>query len=101
MSLPIYADPSDFEQVDGTWRRHGTCNRCGQCCRSGDPFNGEHGEPAVEGACPFYREENGLGACSERTEANTYYANGCVHWPNHPSQITDYNLCSYTFEKIA
>lgn len=81
------------------WKRTGECNRCGECCRSGDPFAGELGAGSVEGACPLYVEEDGRGACSDRT--NGYYLAGCALWPSEPDHIRDYPSCSYRFERAA
>lgn len=78
--------------------RSGECNQCGACCKSGDPFNGEKGVGQIPGACPYYVEMNGVGACSDRTEANTYYWNACRKWPDSAGAIVDYPRCSYRFE---
>lgn len=72
------------------WRREGTCNRCGACCKSGDPFTGSPHAP-----CPIYREVDGVGACSDRT--HPYYLAGCNVWPSKPEHIADYPTCSYFF----
>lgn len=78
------------------WIREGECNRCGECCKSGDPFNGEEGmNPQFPGVCPLYRELNGVGECTNRQ--HHYYLNGCAVWPSQPEHIQDYPSCSYTF----
>lgn len=99
--LPVLQDaPQDFVDHDGvTWRRTGVCNRCGECCRSGDPFLGEQGPAKVKGACPLFAwESDGVGVCTDR-EAH-YYKMACAHWPSHPTQITDYPSCSYVFTRV-
>lgn len=78
------------------WIRTGECNRCGACCRSGDPFNGTRGPSEVPGACPLYAEHGGIGHCTDRTDH--YYLIGCAHWPSEPDHIRDYPDCSYRFE---
>lgn len=85
--------------AEPAWRRVGECNRCGECCRSGDPFNGELGAPSIAGACPLYRESDGLGACADR--AHPYYLGGCASWPSEPEHIADYPSCSYRFEPVS
>lgn len=96
--LPIIEETRIFTHENGEeWERKGSCNRCGQCCRSGDPFNGTLGVPAIEGACALYVEVDGLGTCLDRT--NPYYQNGCAHWPSHPDHIADKPGCSYVFSK--
>lgn len=80
------------------WERTGSCCRCGECCKSGDPFNGELGEAAVEGACPLFGWRDGLGHCTDRT--NRYYVHGCASWPSVPKQIREYPGCSYVFARV-
>jgi hypothetical protein len=89
------------------WIRSGTCNRCGDCCKSGDPFNGELGEGEIKNACPLLKmiTENGvqLATCKIRVgeaEENPYHQNACIHWPFAPDQIANYPNCSYTFEWV-
>ncbi len=94
-------DPSrrDLPVLRPQWRRVGECNRCGECCRSGDPFNGERGAGPVAGACPLYAVgADGLGICTDRTDH--YYSIGCAHWPSSPHHIVDYPSCSYRFEPV-
>lgn len=76
------------------WVRSRECNRCGECCR-GNPIPDM--EPVVPGMCAYYRVENGVGGCSDRTAANQYYTNGCAFWPSIPEHIANYPSCSYTF----
>jgi hypothetical protein len=88
--------PRVFAHGDGSqWRRDGACNRCGACCESGDPLTGELGTCAM-----MARDEEGLAVCTDRSEANTYYHNACVHWPSHPAQISDKPDCSYRFHRV-
>lgn len=88
-----------FKQFDGSvYVRTGECNRCGECCRTGDPFNGEMGEPAIPGACPLLALLDGIHTCTDRS--NEYYLKGCNVWPTHPNQIIDKPSCSYKFERI-
>lgn len=91
----------DVDRDGVAWVRSGECNRCGECCRSGDPFGGEAGTPVVEGACPFYRvDADGLGGCADRTSGNLYYTNGCAKWPSLPAHVVDYPSCSYVFTRV-
>lgn len=79
------------------WIRSGECNRCGECCNSGNPGQLADVTPVVPGACALYRiGEDGKGMCSNRN--HEYYLSGCNVWPSHPDQIVDYPSCSYTFE---
>jgi hypothetical protein len=78
-----------------SWVRHGECNRCGECCRSGDPFNGELGKPEIAGACPLLTLHRGVFTCSDRQ--HPYYLGGCNVWPSLPEHIEAYPSCSYTF----
>ena len=89
-----------FSHIDGdTYIRTGECCRCGQCCMTGDPFEGELGEPAIEGACPLLKlAADGLYACSDRM--NSYYLKGCNVFPSHPDQVADKPGCSYKFELV-
>lgn len=82
------------------WRRIGECNRCGECCRSGDPFAGTEGRPAIAGACPKLARDGEVYACTDRSAANTYYTNGCALWPSHPKHTAPYPSCSYRFEAV-
>ena len=75
------------------WLREGECNRCGDCCRSGNPFTGE------PGTCPIAQEmPDGTIHCTDRT--NHYYMIGCRFWPSMPEHIVDYPRCSYTFKWV-
>jgi hypothetical protein len=84
-------------QADGTvFIRSGACNRCGACCRSGDPFSGEQTSPPSP--CRMLGEdEKHLAVCTDRTTG--VYLNGCASWPSAPGHIVDYPLCSYTFAR--
>lgn len=98
--LPVLNAGVTLDRDGVGWRRLGECNRCGACCRSGDPYAGERGPGPVAGACPFYREEGGVGACADRSAANAYYVNGCALWPSEPAHVEPYPRCSYTFERV-
>jgi len=99
LHLPLVDETVNRDNRDGSlWRRLGDCNRCGACCRSGDPFNGERGDPEVAGACALYAELGGVGTCKDRRDH--YYLIGCALWPSLPRHIADYPRCSYTFERI-
>lgn len=80
------------------YERSGYCCRCGECC-VGDPFDGEEGEPAVEGYCPLFRMQGLLGSCSNRE--HPYYLSGCNVWPSHPNQIEDKPSCTYKFKVVS
>jgi hypothetical protein len=93
------------------WVRSGECNRCGECCLTGDPFGGIFPPGAVHTACPlFYYSTNAngatIGTCSVRTGeisksvheyVNNYTTIACDYWPFAPEQIANYPSCSYTF----
>lgn len=114
--LPVLQDEpvQDLGENGATWRRSGNCNRCGECCCSGDPFNGELGPPKVEGACPlFARDHENLGTCAVRGEESSvlldaaslvagrhYNEIACLPWPSHPRHIESYPNCSYKFERV-
>lgn len=80
------------------WVREGECNRCGECCKSGDPFNGELGEPEIKNSCPLLTIKEGVFTCKDRQ--HPYYLGGCVIWPTEPRQIENYPSCSYTFKWV-
>lgn len=81
------------------WVRNGECNRCGECCKSGDPFNGRMGIGEFGlSVCPLLKLIDNLHTCSDRQ--NNYYLNGCAHWPSRPEHIVNYPSCSYTFEWV-
>ncbi len=90
----------DVDRDGVAWLRSGECNRCGECCRSGDPFGGAMGAPLVAGACPYLVAVPGMHFCRDRSPANAYYTNGCAKWPSLPAHITDYPSCSYVFTRI-
>lgn len=72
------------------WIREGECNRCGDCCRSGNPLTGE------PGICPIaIQNADGTVHCTNRQ--HEYYLKACTHWPSSPENIAAYPNCSYTF----
>lgn len=76
------------------WVREGECNRCGDCCRSGDPFTG------LPGICPIAIENaDGTVTCGNRESG--YYVMGCNVWPSIPEHISAYPNCSYTFRWVS
>lgn len=90
------------------WVRKGECNRCGDCCKSGDPFNGELGEGEIKGVCPMFKVVNGLGTCKVKSRevlANSHiylenYIKSCEIWPSIPEHVELYPNCSYSFEWV-
>jgi hypothetical protein len=94
--LRLYVDMS----TGTVWIRYGYCNRCGSCCRTGDPFDGSEGLPVIQNACPFYQEEQrpNTGNCTRRD--HSYYLQGCNDFPSHPRNLEDHPDCSYRFLKI-
>lgn len=104
----VYEDEPEaiVETPDGRrWRRLGHCSRCGECCCTGDPFGGSLGEPAVQGACFYFRwvtpprgDDRGTGVCIDRT--NPYYVMGANTWPSKPSHVEPYKHCTYRFEEV-
>jgi hypothetical protein len=96
VKLPVVSSVQDRNGV--TWLRLGECNRCGACCKSGDPYGGTVPQGPVAGACPLYTENAGIGTCTNREDY--YYSNACAHWPSLPAHIVNYPLCSYTFEQV-
>lgn len=92
------------------WVRKGDCNRCGDCCKTGDPFVGQLNiTPRVDGACPLFKfNSDGLGTCMYRTGEiisdniliKNYTENACSKWPQAPEQIEGFSNCSYTFEWV-
>lgn len=76
------------------WVRSGECNRCGDCCRTGDPFTKT---PNV--LCPVGRENpDGTVTCTNLR--HPYFMAGCVVWPTKPEHIADKPRCSFTFEWV-
>ena len=95
--------PADAVRFDhgpnGVFIRTGECNRCGECCATGDPFEGAMGAPEIPGACPLLTLQfDGFHACKDRR--HPYYLQGCNVWPTHPGQIADKPSCSYKFERV-
>lgn len=89
-----------FLHGDEVFIRTGECSRCGECCRTGDPFAGTMGKPEIAGACVLLALlPDGLHACKDRQ--NPYYLNGCNVWPTHPGHISDKPSCTYKFERVA
>lgn len=85
------------DQYGVTWRRTGSCNRCGECCK-GDPFSGSR-PITVPGMCALFEwESEGVGKCSDRQ--HPHYLQGCHVYPQFPQQIEDKPCCSYVFEKV-
>jgi len=97
MGLHGLTDPTAVRL--GDYIRTGECCRCGECCRTGDPFDGELGEPTIEGACPLLAFHAGVFACSDRQ--HPYYLNGCNVFPTHPDHLRVHPGCSYRFAKVA
>lgn len=93
MGRVIWLAPLEDRVITDRGRRvriTGHCNRCGACCESGDPDTGE------PGVCRYFRRDaDGLGMCTDRTPANTYYWQGCRFWPNRASHIARYPTCTY------
>lgn len=90
---------SDYVDADGVrWRRTGECNGCGECCQSGDPFNGERGVGALPG-CPLQVMFGDLVRCTGHG-TDSYYLSGCNVFPQMPDQVKDYPSCSYVFERV-
>lgn len=88
-----------FTYDDATFVRTGECCRCGQCCMTGDPFEGALGEPEIPGGCALLTLLPDGHACKDRQ--NSYYLSGCNVWPSHPGHIVDKPGCSYKFERVA
>jgi hypothetical protein len=78
------------------YERVGECNRCGDCCKTGDPFDGARGPARFEGACPLYDEVDGIGTCTDRD--HVYGRNACDVFPSNPQNVIDHPRCSYRFE---
>lgn len=90
-----------FRYEDAAYERTGLCCQCGECCKSGDPFEGAMPGGTISGACPLLRlisAKDNLHICSDRK--NAYYLNGCNVWPSHPGHIENYPSCTYTFTKV-
>lgn len=82
------------------WKRTGTCNGCGECCKSGDPFLGEEGV-AEDGGCPHLVFTGELHRCSVWNAGHPYVAAACAVFPQFPAQIEDYPSCSFSFEWVS
>lgn len=98
MTFPIQVVQAvDCPQLDGSvWRRTGECNRCGECCKSGDPFADDQTTPA--NPCRLLVTDGAAYACGDRT--SHVYLSGCNVWPSAPEHVTPYPSCSYVFERV-
>jgi hypothetical protein len=84
-----------------TWVREGYCCKCGQCCRCSS-FNSsvviddlplQH-----DGSCPHLKPEvNGERLCAVHDTVDTYWARGCNVWPSNPTNIENYDRCTFSF----
>jgi hypothetical protein len=87
------------------WRRVGQCNRCGACCKSGDPFAPREPRSARFRPCSYYHEQDGVGECTLRTMAEppahaVLLMNSCRSWPARPVENRPYPNCGFSFEPI-
>lgn len=95
----MHADADDRQ-----WRREGECNRCGECCRSGDPFAPRVPKSARQRPCSYYRERDGVGECVARAmtdppgRVQRYLEIACYPWPSAPSCLVGYDRCGFSFE---
>jgi hypothetical protein len=93
--------PQYGRDADGKlWLRTGNCIRCGECCKSGDPFDGQKGVGRFPGACPLLGLDGNTGQYKCLNRQDPYYLNGCASWPSIPQHIEDYPSCSYVFELV-
>lgn len=84
-----------------SWIRVGACNGCGDCCRSGDPFNGTEGQPVVEGACvKLAPGPDGTFRCVDHGDPASFWARGCHIWPTLPCHVEAYARCSYSWVEL-
>lgn len=93
------------------WIREGECIQCGDCCNSGDPFEGTMEKDLdlmaeVSGACPLLKFHSGKGWCKVRTGEvskddhwwiKQYHESACSLWPSVPEHVATYPNCSYSF----
>lgn len=108
VKLPIYEEESSKEVKDSNGKKYlriGSCNRCGVCCTTGNPFSDELGAGPVDGACFYFRWEiepsdtrPGYGTCTGRH--TWYWEAACRHWPSKPSHPKTFSNCSYVFEPV-
>jgi len=96
----MIADPTAVRFPDPAlpgvvWERTGVCNRCGDCCRSGDPFGTGHA------GCPLLAElADGTTYCTVWGTDNPYWQNACRIWPSEPAHVVDYSRCSFRFRRV-
>lgn len=95
LKLPVVSAELIVAGSDGLYRREGECSRCGDCCKTGDPFSVP---PESAPACRLYRERDGVGECTDR--AHPLYLNGCNVWPTKPEHLRDYPRCTYRFVRV-
>lgn len=96
-----------FRHADGTWRRTGECNGCGECCQFVDPaphaagshFTAAEHIAATEPSCPLLRREGDRFRCAGHG-AHPYYLAGCAAYPTHPRDLVNTPSCSYRFERV-
>jgi hypothetical protein len=97
--IPIFqAEPSvECVQHDGSaYLRLGSCNRCGACCRSGDPFVGEQTTPPTP--CHKLGRDADAHVCTAWEDP--WVRANCRAWPSAPAHIVAYPDCSYRFERV-
>ena len=95
--LPVFVGP------DGNYRRTGECNKCGDCCVGGDPWNGARGAPTIPGMCPALREgPDGTRICSVHGTDDPYWQNGCRVWPSSPDHVAQDHMgrCAFAFVRV-
>lgn len=95
--------PDGYSYADGEiWERTGSCNRCGECCKGGDPIRMT--PPTADtpsgycGAFVWDDAEHTVGYCLDRCEE--YYTSCCVDFPTHPHHLVDCPSCSYVFRQV-
>lgn len=95
------SEPVVFETADSIYRREGTCNNCGACCKNeqcphlvkqGDIFLCGIWEHLAEPCIPCSAELIRLGKPKRYTHAV------CIRFPDHPFlDVIKNKKCSFTF----
>ena len=99
-------DVALVRDTDKRWRRIGQCKRCGECCKSGDPFAPRVPRSARERPCSYLVQVGDHYECSAMAMADPpervrrYLELACRKWPTRPRDIRPYPNCGFSFELI-
>lgn len=125
--MPRYYEWDEDNEIVTEYKRHGSCNACGDCCRALVSFKvaGEYEDndsknggsttdgkgkwaEVFDGERTFFRvynQELGKNVCSSLIDNlcevhNTNKPGVCKKWPFSPRDIEPYENCGYRFEFV-